>query len=504
MIRFERITKSFPGVTALADVTFDVATGECHALLGENGAGKSTLGKILAGLYRPDGGRILIDGNEARFHSPRDAALSGVGIVHQELVFCPNLSVAENLCLHDLPRRGWFVDRSRLRKTARELLAEIGLEIDVDRPLSSLSIAQEQLVQIAAAVGLGAKILVFDEPTSSLGRGEVERLFRLIRRLQQSGATIIYVSHRLEEIFELCQTVTVLRDGRHIATRPIGELSRGDLVNMMVGRPVDAARDASKSASPGNVRLSVRRFSSPGRFQDVEFDLHAGEIVGIAGLVGAGRTEVLESLFGLDHAGTGEVLVDGKPERVRSPRQAQELGMTLIPEDRKRQGLVLEMKVRENLTLSILDRFRRWWGSVDRRGETALADRFRRDLSIRAPSVETPISSLSGGNQQKVVFSRALAANCKILMIDEPTRGVDVGAKQEIHDLVNRLALQGTAVLLVSSDLPELLALSHRVIVLRAGRVTAQFAREQATPDAVLRAMAGITDVGPSNTSPKR
>jgi ABC-type sugar transport system ATPase subunit len=500
MISFEHITKSFPGVKALADVTFDVATGECHALLGENGAGKSTLGKIVAGMYRPDGGRMLIDGHVARFSSPRDAARAGVAIVHQELVFCPNLSVAENLCLHDLPRRGWFLDRSALRTRARSLLAQIGLDVDVNRPLSSLSIAQEQLVQIAAAVGLGARIIVFDEPTSSLGRSEVERLFQLIRRLQQAGTTIIYVSHRLEEIFELCQRVTVLRDGRHIATRLIGELSHDDLVQMMVGRPMESARSPAVSSTAGPVRLSVRRFSSPGRFHDVALELRSGEVVGVAGLVGAGRTEILQGLFGLDPIASGEVFVDGKPAPLKSPRDAQALGMMLIPEDRKRQGLVLGMNVRENLTLSMLDRFRRWSGFVDRRDEMALADRFRSDLSIRAPSGETPIASLSGGNQQKVVFARGLAADCRILLIDEPTRGVDVGAKQEIHDLVNKLASQGTAVLLVSSDLPELLALSQRVIVLREGRVTAQFSREEAKPDIVLRAMAGII-AGPASTA---
>jgi ABC-type sugar transport system ATPase subunit len=498
MIRIEQLSKTFPGVRALSDVTFEIARGECHALLGENGAGKSTLGKIVAGLYRPDGGRITIDGHEARFHSPREAALAGVAIVHQELIFCPNLSVAENLCLHDLPRRGWFLDRAALRERARGLLAQIGLEVDVDCPLSSLSIAQEQLVQIAAAVGLNARIIVFDEPTSSLGRSEVERLFQLIRRLQQSGTTIIYVSHRLEEIFELCQSVTVLRDGRHIATRPIGEVTHDELVTLMVGRAVDGAPPVVAKAAADSpecaARLTVRGFSSPGRFHNVNFAIRPGEIVGLAGLVGAGRTEVLETLFGLDRSATGDVLVDGRSVHIRSPRAAQALGMTLIPEDRKRQGLVLGMNVRENLTLPILDRFRRWLGFVNRRAEKSLVDRLRGELSIRTPTGETSIAALSGGNQQKVVFARSLAGNCRILLIDEPTRGVDVGAKQEIHDLIYQLASAGTAVLLVSSDLPELLALSQRVIVLRAGGVAGELRREEASPDRVLRAMAGFAE----------
>jgi len=493
VIVFDHITRNFPGVTALRDVSFEVRSGECHALLGENGAGKSTLGKILAGMYRPDGGRVLIDGHEVRFSSPRDAARAGVAIVHQELVFCPNLSVAENLCLHDLPQRGVFVDRQRLKSRAEALLGQIGLEVDVDRPLSSLSIAQEQLVQIAAAVGLGAKILVFDEPTSSLGQSEVARLFQLIRQLQQAGTTIVYVSHRLEEIFELCQTVTVLRDGAHVATRPIGELQHDDLVQMMVGRPVEVEPRSLPSHSPGAVRLSCAGLSSPGRLSKIKLELRAGEVVGLAGLVGAGRTEVLEALYGLDESANGETLIEGKRVRIRSPDEAQRLGMILIPEDRKRQGLVLEMNVRENLTLSVLDTFRHWLGIADRRAETEVADRFRRELSIRAPSSETPVASLSGGNQQKVVFARGLAADCRILLIDEPTRGVDVGAKREIHDLIRKMASQGAAVLVVSSDLPELLALSHRVVVLRLGAVVAEFSRDQAIPDAVLRAMAGIS-----------
>jgi len=492
VIEFQNISKNFPGVAALCDVSFAVRTGECHALLGENGAGKSTLGKILAGLHAPDAGQIVIDGRQVVFRSPQEAVAGGVAIVHQELVFCPNLSVAENLCLHDLPRTGWFLDRRELRRRAEALLVEIGLVVDVDRSLASLSIAQEQLVQIAAAVGLGARILVFDEPTSSLGREEVERLFQLIRRLQSAGTTIIYVSHRLEEIFELCQTVTVLRDGRHIATRPIETLNHDELVRMMVGRSVEFDQP-SETGRPGDeIRLEVRKLASPGKFSDVHLQLRAGEVVGLAGLVGAGRTEVLEALFGLDHGARAEVWIDGNPVSIKSPREAQRQGMVLIPEDRKRQGLVLGMNVRENVTLPVLDRFRRWLGIADRRAEGALADRFRLDLAIRAPSGETPVTALSGGNQQKIVLTRGLAAECRILLIDEPTRGVDVGAKREIHDLVRRQAAQGAAVIVVSSDLPELLALAQRVVVLRQGRIVAELPRAAATPDAVLRAMAGI------------
>lgn len=492
MIALQGVSKIFPGVAALSDVTFDIRSGACHALLGENGAGKSTLGKILAGLYRPDAGQISIDGTPVRFHAPLDAARAGVGIVHQELVFCPNLSVAENLCLADLPRRGLLLDRPELRRRARARLALVGLDVDVDLPLSSLSIAQEQLVQIAAAVGQGARILVFDEPTSSLGVSESERLFALIRQLKAKGTTIIYVSHRLEEIFELCDAVTVLRDGRHVATRAVADVTPDELVQLMVGRHVESLDAQATPTAEGPPRLRVTRLTSPGVFEDVSLEVRGGEIVGLAGLVGAGRTEVLEALYGLNPHVRGEVEVDGRPAHIATPQQAQGRGMALVPEDRKRHGLVLSMNVRENITLPLLDRFRGWLGLARRRGERRLADSYSRRFSIRAPGVETPVRGLSGGNQQKIVLAKALAAGGGVLLIDEPTRGVDVGAKQEIHDLIRDVVRDGAAVLLVSSELPELLALSHRIVVLRQGRVMGNLPRSQATPETVLRLMAGL------------
>jgi ABC-type sugar transport system ATPase subunit len=496
MIEFDRITKRFPGVAALTDVSFQVRQAECHALLGENGAGKSTLGKILAGLYRPDGGRMRLDGQPVNFHSARDALLAGVGIVHQELVFCPQLSVAENLCLHDLPKRGWSLDRRELCRRAERLLEQIGLEIDVRQPIARLSIGQEQMVQIAAAVGLGARVLVFDEPTSSLGRSEVERLFTLLRRLRQEGVTIIYVSHRLEEIFELCQSVTVLRDGRHVATRPIAEVDHDELVRLMVGRSVEHFSPPIPPGGPGPCRLRLRDLCSPGKFSGVNLDVRAGEIVGLAGLVGAGRTEIAEAIAGLDPAARGTIEIDERPAKVSSPRESQARGIGLIPEDRKRHGLVLGMNVRENVTLRVLDRFRRWFDRADRRAETDLARDFCRRLSIRAPGVETAVSTLSGGNQQKIVLAKGLATDCRVLLVDEPTRGVDVGAKREIHELIGRLAAQGVAVLLISSDLPELLALSHRIVVLRTGQVVAEWHRTDADAEIVLRSMAGLDVAG--------
>ena len=494
MIEFQGISKSFPGVAALTDVSFTVRRAECHALLGENGAGKSTLGKILAGLYRPDSGQIRLDGKAMRFATPRAALEAGVGIVHQELVFCPNLSIAENLCLHDLPQKGIRLDRHEMRSRAEAALKQIGLEIDVNQPLASLSIGQEQMVQIAAAVALGARVLVFDEPTSSLGRGEVSQLFRLIRRLQQEGVTVIYVSHRLEEIFELCQTVTVLRDGRHVETLPIDKVDHDQLVRLMVGRSVEVYSPPVPAKGFGPCRLRLRGLSSPGRFADIDLEVRAGEIVGLAGLVGAGRTELTEAIYGVDPEVAGTIEIDGRRLSIHSPRQAQIAGIALIPEDRKRHGLVLPMNLRENVTLPILDRFARALNQIDRGGEIAFASEARTRLAIRAPDVETVVSGLSGGNQQKIVFAKGLAADCRVLMIDEPTRGVDVGAKREIHELIGHLALQGTAILLVSSDLPELLALSQRVIVMRGGRIVARLDRAEADPETVLRHMTGLAE----------
>jgi ABC-type sugar transport system ATPase subunit len=491
-VEFQQIGQSFPGVRALDNVSFQVAAGSCHALLGENGAGKSTLGKILAGLQTPETGQILLDGRPTRLPTPRAALAAGVGIVHQELVFCPELSIAENLSLHDLPRRGLRMDWSELNARAEQLLRRVGLEVSPRVRVGDLAIAQEQLVQIAAAVGLGARVLVFDEPTSSLGRPETHRLFSLIRELQRGGTTVLYVSHRLEEIFELCDTVTVLRDGQHVETRPTRELDAAGLVKLMVGRVIEPV-PLPAAESPGGVPvLQVRKLSLPGRFRDIDLEVQAGEIVGLAGLVGAGRTSLGETLAGLHPDHTGELLLEGSPARLRSPREALRRGIGLIPEDRKQQGLVLPLGVRQNSTLSILDRLRGWLGRLREREETELATQARNRLRIHAPDLETPVHRLSGGNQQKVVFARGSLANCRILVVDEPTRGVDVGAKREIHELLVDLARHGTAIVLISSDLPELLALSHRVVALHQGRINARLSRAELSEETVARAMTGL------------
>lgn len=490
-LRLKGIGKSFPGVRALDDVSFEVAAGSCHALCGENGAGKSTVGKIVAGIHAPDEGVLQVFGTRVHFASPREALAAGIGIVHQELAFCENLTVAENLCLGALPGRGLFVSRAAMDAQARAMLAVIDAPIDPRRRVGELTPGQQQMVQIAAAVAGGARIVVFDEPTSSLSQREALRLYELIGRFKAQGVTSVYVSHRMEEIFRLCDTITVLRDGRHVATRPTAELPHAELVQLMIGRRLEEYFPAHVKAAPGPELLDVRGLSSPGRFHDVSFTLHAGEVLGMAGLVGAGRSEIGMALFGLDPHATGAIAVEGRPVRPRNPVEAMHIGVGLVPEDRKRQGLVLQMSALANTTLPILDRLDRF-GFVRRALERATAGEYFTRLRVRAPGLDTVTAGLSGGNQQKLVLAKWLAARCRVLILDEPTRGVDVGAKAEIHALIDELAAQGHGIILISSELPEVLNLSTRLLVLREGRLAGTLSRAEATQESVLRLMAGM------------
>jgi ABC-type sugar transport system ATPase subunit len=491
-IRLAGIVKRFPGIAALSGVSFDIAAGTCHAICGENGAGKSTLGRILAGITAPDSGTIALHGTTVRFASPRDALTAGVAMVHQELSFCDNLTVGENLCLGALPNRAGFLDDDALRARAAALLAGVGASIDPDRAMHSLSVAEQQLVQIAAAVGEAARVIVFDEPTSSLGEKEVDALYALIARLKASGVTILYVSHRMAEIFMLADDITVLRDGEHVGTWPAASIDEGTLVARMIGRQLEQYFPTHTKQRRGDERLRVAGLRSPQRFENVSFTLHAGEVVGLAGLVGAGRSEIAQAIFGLDPAATGGVFVRGQPVRIRSPRDAMRLGIGLVPEDRKRQGLVLSMTNADNATLPIVGRFATA-GWIDRRDEAQTVSRYFERLRVRGRP-DAVAGSLSGGNQQKIVLAKWLAAHADILMLDEPTRGVDVGTKAELHGWIDRLAADGAAVLLISSELPELIAVSSRIIVLRLGRVVGELTRADATQDALLRLMAGLDD----------
>ena len=473
-------------------VSLSVERGECHALVGENGAGKSTLGKVLAGIHRPDRGIVFIDGQMQAFNSPADAARAGVGMVHQEPVFCRDLSVAENLCLGRYPRRlGLFYSRRGARVRAEALLARIGAQLDVGQPMRRLATAQEQLVQIAAAIGTGARVLVFDEPTSSLSETESQRLFALIGSLRGRGVTSIYISHRLPEIFQLADRISVLRDGRLVGTVARAQASEAELVQMMIGRPLAEYFPQHLAAAPGRPLLEVENLSSPGRFSGVSLQVRAGEIVGLAGLVGAGRSEIARAIFGLDRRASGSLRVYGRALRLGSVRRALRSGVGLVPEDRQRQGLVLMMSGRANFSLVILDQLRRLL-FLDQRRERRTAEDFFSRLNVKATSIEAPVASLSGGNQQKVVLAKWLACRLKVLIVDEPTRGVDVGAKAAIHALIDELARAGLGILLISSELPELLNLSTRILVLRAGRLAGELPRPAATQENLLRLMAGV------------
>ena len=491
-LEFHQVTKRFPGVLALDGVSVAIERGACHALVGENGAGKSTLGKILAGVHQADGGELRLEGKIIHPVSPLAARHLGVAMVHQELAFCPNLTVEENLCLGDLPRGalGW-VNRRELRRRARTLLAEIGADIDPAAIIGTLSTGREQLVQIAAAVGTGARVIVMDEPTSSLSLGETRELFRLVRALKARGITLIYVSHRLEEIFELCDAVTVLRDGRHVATEPIAATNPHRIVTQMIGRELLIRELAHLQRPPGAERLQVENLSSPGKFRGINFSVRAGEIVGLAGLVGAGRSEVAQAIFGLDPLATGSVKMHGRAIQLGSIRAALDTKFGLVPEDRKRQGLVLTMNCRENTSLAALPLLTKL-GWVRRRAERDLANRFAQRLRVKTPTMETPIASLSGGNQQKIALAKWIARDCDVLVVDEPTRGIDVGAKAEIYQLLDELACEGQALLVISSELPELLGLCSRILVMREGRLAGEVPRAQFSEAALMRLMAGV------------
>ncbi|MFI5385171.1 MAG: sugar ABC transporter ATP-binding protein [Fimbriimonadales bacterium] len=489
ILQLTNISKRFPGVVALDDVSLTIEQGSCHALVGENGAGKSTLGKIVAGIYRTDEGKVLLEGKEVSFSDPGQALSAGIGMVHQELLFCENLTVAENLSLGHMPHHGPFVDFGAMRTDARSALARFGADISPDRRLGDLPISRQQTVQIASALARGAKILIFDEPTSSLSHAESERLFEVIEQLKKDGVTCIYVSHRLNEVFRLCDTITVLKDGKLVVTKPTEGFTEETLVQSMIGRDLDLA--SRSQANPGALALKVEGLTSEGKFSDVSLEVREGEIVGISGLVGAGRTEVLQAIFGLDPNVSGRIEVGGQEVRIRDPRTALRLRLGLVPEDRKRHGLVLSMKVRENMTLTILRRLSAF-GFVRQGQERRQAKTYFDRLRVRAPSLEAPTSGLSGGNQQKLVIAKWVAADCKVLMVDEPTRGVDVGAKQEIHDILREMAKEGRAVLVVSSELPEMLAIATRVLVMRAGKIVGELSRDDADEEKLIRLMTGV------------
>ena len=490
IVELSGIAKHFGGVQALKGVDFSLFPGEVHALVGENGAGKSTLVKILAGIYRPDAGMVKVGGEVIELRSPTQAQALGIAVVQQEPMLFPDLDVAENVFMGRHPRdRFGRVDWKRMHREVDQLLASLDVSLSSHTPVQGLSVAEQQLVEIAKALSLQARVLVLDEPTAALSAHEVEELFVIVRQLRERGVAILFVSHRLEEVFKIADRLTVFRDGAHIITAPVSEMNTEEIIKYMVGRELSNLFPKGE-VEIGEVVLEVRHLTRPAVFADVSFQLRRGEILGFAGLVGAGRTEVARALFGIDRLESGEIWLKGKKVHIRSPQQAMDYGIAYVPEDRHQQGLVMNFSIASNITLPILQQISRL-GLVDPRREHKIAGEYSSRLHVRSTGLEQLVNALSGGNQQKVVLSKWLATNPSVLILDEPTRGIDVGAKAEVHRIISDLAAGGLAIILISSELPEVLAMADRVIVLHEGRVTGTFARSEATQERVMFAATG-------------
>ena len=486
------IGKSFPGVRALSDVSLTLYSGEVLALVGENGAGKSTLMKILAGAQRADSGTIDVDGKPATIDSPHAAEALGIGMIYQEFNLVPQMTAIENIVLGTEPQRGVFLDEAAARARAKTIVDELGMDLALDTPASHLSVGQQQMIEIAKVLSKHARIIVMDEPTAALSEREIERLFALIAKLKTGGAGIVYISHRMEELPVISDRITVLRDGQVIETRKTADFPQADIIRAMVGRPLDAHFPALPDVPlDAPVVLAVEHLNRDGALHDVSFSVRAGEIVGLAGLVGAGRTETMRTIAGADIADTGTVAIDGTIHHMRQPSDAIAAGIAFITEDRKAQGLVLGMSVRENITLAHLSQFVDRERLIDEKAESAAAKRMIEELRVRTPSAEQTVSNLSGGNQQKVVLAKWLLGKARVFLFDEPTRGIDIGAKTEIYSLMLNLAKNGAAIVMVSSELPEVLGMSHRVLAMRGGRIVKEFSRAEATPEAVIAAATG-------------
>jgi len=496
-LRMSGISKRFPGVQALDDVDFEVAPGEIHALLGENGAGKSTLLKILSGAQQPDAGEISLGGTPVTFASPHDAQRLGIVTIYQEFTLAPNMSVAENVFIGREPGVGPFVNWRKMAADTRAITERLGIGL---RPLAlvrDLSVAEQQMVEISRALSMQSRLIVMDEPTSALSAPEVDKLFRIIRDLKAQGLSTIFVTHRLEEVMQVCDRYTVLRDGRQVGSGKVAETSVDGIIRLMVGRQLDALFAHREAAKSGDVALRIEGLSRRGKAQDqtatvldnVSLSVRRGEILGVAGLVGAGRTEMARAIFGADPFDVGTVFIDGKPVVIRSPRDAIGHGVGLVPEDRKQQALFLSLGVRINLSMAAHERILRAKVFIDEGAERRMVEEFRKTLNIRMAGPEQRIADLSGGNQQKVVLARWLALRPKVLIVDEPTRGIDVGAKVEVHNLLFELARAGIAIIAISSELPEILAISDRIVTMREGRVTGVVSREEASEERLMAMM---------------
>ncbi len=484
ILELQGISKRFPGVQALDKVDFNVRSGEVHALVGENGAGKSTLIKIVAGVYQQDEGQIIYQKQPVRIENPGHAWELGIATIYQEASLYPDLSVLENMYMGRQPTRGFFIDWRTMQATAEEIFRSMEVEMDVQTRVGELSAAEHQMVEIAKALSQDAHVLIMDEPTSSLARKDIKALFQIVDRLRQRGVAVIYISHRLEEVFELADRVTVLRDGKYIGTEVASEVTNQQLITMMVGRTLDTLFPKTE-VRIGEPVMQVEGLSRRGGFQDINLEVHRGEIVGLAGLVGSGRTELARSIFGIDPADEGQIKLNGQPVAIKNPWQALSLGVAYLPEDRQRQGIILALNVRENISLAILEKLCHL-GVISFREEMSLAGDFVDKLHIRTPSLGQRVANLSGGNQQKVVVAKWLASQPKVLIVDEPTRGIDVGAKAEIHRLMSDLAGQGIGILMISSELPEILGMSDRILVMNRGRIMGELDRSEATQERII------------------
>ena len=489
-LQMQQISKTFPGVVALDNVDFDLRKGEVHILLGENGAGKSTLMKILSGAYQAGSGRILLNGVETEIRNPKHAQTLGISIIYQELNLVPQLSSAENIFLGREPVRiAGVVDHSVMQKRAANILNGLGVATDVRRPVRELSIAAQQMVEVAKAISLDARILIMDEPTSALTEREIAELFGRIRQLKQKGVSIVYISHRMEELFEIGDRVTVLRDGRNVGTCQIRDVSREKLIRLMANR--ELTNQFPKVTAPkGTEALRVENLTTKEKLADVNFTLYRGEVLGIAGLLGSGRTELARAIFGADAIESGRIYLNGKPVQIGSPRHAISSRIGFLTEDRKTEGLVLALSVRDNICLASLNQFSRL-GIVSGRTENRTARRYVDELRIKTPGIGQKAVNLSGGNQQKVVLSKWLSSNADILIFDEPTRGIDVAAKAEIYEIMNQLTQKGVAVLMISSELPEIIGMSDRILVMSRGRINGEFSSGEATQEKILHCALG-------------
>lgn len=497
MLRLVAISKSFPGVRALDNVHLEVRRGEVHALLGENGAGKSTLMKILSGAYTKDKGDILWEGKKVEIRQPKDAEKLGIGIIYQEFNLVPQLSISENVWLgreHFKNKALSIIDWKEMHRRTKELLEEVHLDLDPARPIFGLGVAHQQMIEIAKALSLNAQLLIMDEPTSALTGTEIDQLYEVIRKLKDKGKSVIFISHHLDEVFEICDRGTVLRDGQYISTVDLKKTTNDELIQLMVGRTLDQ-QYPKVVAKRGNEALRVEDICQEGVLHNISFSAYRGEILGIAGLVGAGRTELVRAIFGADNVDSGKVFVEGKQVKLVSPQSAIKAGMGLLPEDRKYQGLVLKLSVMHNISMASLDKIKRH-GLLQLKMEKFRTQDFIDKLRIMTPSEQQEVQNLSGGNQQKVVLAKWLASQSKVLIFDEPTRGIDVGAKVEVYNLMNSLVENGVSVIMVSSEMPELLGMSDRILVIYKGSVAGEFNRSEATQEKILAAAMGVNDYG--------